>query len=127
MSAREFSQDVSAAKRAATHEPVIITDRGVPSYVLLSIDDFRRLSGQEQSVVEWLTMDDDVDLEVAHLDLYRLESLVGEDPGLIEDYVTAERISFIEWPEVAGPRVERVAATVTIEHAGGDRRRLAIA
>ena len=66
-------------------------------------------------------------LEVAHLDLYRLESLVGEDPGLIEDYVTAERISFIEWPEVAGPRVERVAATVTIEHAGGDRRRLAIA
>jgi len=30
MSAREFNHDVSAAKRAATREPVIITDRGVP-------------------------------------------------------------------------------------------------
>lgn len=69
ISAREFNRDVSAAKRAAAHEPVIITDRGTPAYVLLSIDDFRRLSGQEQGVVEWLSTDDDLDLEVAHLDL----------------------------------------------------------
>lgn len=38
MTSREFNHDVSAAKRAASSEPVIITDRGRPSHVLLSID-----------------------------------------------------------------------------------------
>ena len=69
MSAREFNHDVSAAKRAATREPVIITDRGIPSYVLLSIEEFRRLTGQEHGIVEWLSMDDDIDLEAEPLDL----------------------------------------------------------
>src|SRR3954466_7279234 len=27
-------------------------------------------------------------VEVAHLDLYRLETLAGEDPALLDDYVT---------------------------------------
>jgi len=35
ISAREFNQDVSAAKRAAADGPVIITDGGRPSHVLL--------------------------------------------------------------------------------------------
>jgi tRNA threonylcarbamoyladenosine biosynthesis protein TsaE len=67
------------------------------------------------------------DVEVAHLDLYRLESLAGEDPALLEDYLTAERIGFVEWPAIGEPAIERVAATVRLEHAGGDRRRLEIA
>jgi tRNA threonylcarbamoyladenosine biosynthesis protein TsaE len=66
-------------------------------------------------------------LEVAHLDLYRLQGLGGEDPALLEDYVTPERIAFIEWPEVAGPALERVRAHVRLEHAGGDRRSIEIA
>jgi tRNA threonylcarbamoyladenosine biosynthesis protein TsaE len=61
-------------------------------------------------------------LEVAHLDLYRLARLGDEDPGLLDDYVTPDRIAFVEWPAVALPELERVAAKVTIEHAGGDRR-----
>ena len=44
--AREFNRDVSAAKRAAADGPVIVTDRGRPAYVLLEIDDYRRLTGQ---------------------------------------------------------------------------------
>ena len=32
------------------------------------------------------------DIEVAHLDLYRLGSLAGEDPGVLDDYLTPERI-----------------------------------
>lgn len=43
MTAREFSRDVSAAKREASRGPVVITDRGKPAYVLLSIDEHRRL------------------------------------------------------------------------------------
>jgi len=35
---------------------------------------------------------------ISHLDLYRLESLEGEDPALLDDYLGAERIAFIEWP-----------------------------
>lgn len=65
-------------------------------------------------------------VEVAHLDMYRLESLAGEDPALLDDYLTPDRIAFIEWPGVAEPAIERVAARVTLEHRGGDRRVLTI-
>jgi tRNA threonylcarbamoyladenosine biosynthesis protein TsaE len=65
-------------------------------------------------------------VEVAHLDLYRLGSLAGEDPALLEDYLTPERIGFVEWPAVGEGALERVAARVTLEHAGGDRRRIAV-
>jgi tRNA threonylcarbamoyladenosine biosynthesis protein TsaE len=65
-------------------------------------------------------------VEIAHLDLYRLASLAGEEPGLLDDYLTAERVAFVEWPEVAGPLVERPAARVRLEHLGGDRRRVSV-
>jgi tRNA threonylcarbamoyladenosine biosynthesis protein TsaE len=64
--------------------------------------------------------------EVAHLDLYRLESLDGEDPALLDDYLTPDRIAFVEWPGIAEPAIGHVAARVTIEHAGGDRRAIDI-
>jgi tRNA threonylcarbamoyladenosine biosynthesis protein TsaE len=63
-------------------------------------------------------------VEVAHVDLYRLRSLAGEDPALLDDYLTPERIGFVEWPEIAEPVLERVTARVRIEHLGGDRRRI---
>jgi tRNA threonylcarbamoyladenosine biosynthesis protein TsaE len=71
-------------------------------------------------------------LEVAHLDLYRLEALVGEDPALLADYVTGERIAFVEWPALADPGLERlapgarVAARVRIEHLGEDSRAIEV-
>lgn len=66
-------------------------------------------------------------IEVAHLDLYRLGSLAGEDPSLFEDYLSAERIGFVEWPAVGEAAILEVAARVRLEHAGGERRRIAIA
>lgn len=63
MTAREFNRDVSAAKREANHGPVVITDRGEPAYVLLSIDEYRRLGEKGTSLVERLSMDDDLDIE----------------------------------------------------------------
>lgn len=65
--------------------------------------------------------------DVAHLDLYRLGSLAAEDPALLEDYLTADRVAFLEWPEAAEPTLERVRARVRLEHAGGDRRRITVA
>jgi tRNA threonylcarbamoyladenosine biosynthesis protein TsaE len=64
--------------------------------------------------------------EVAHLDLYRLGTLAGEDPALLEDYLTPDRVGFVEWPGVAEPAVERVAARVLLEHEGGDRRKITV-
>ena len=61
-------------------------------------------------------------VEVAHIDLFRLGSLAGEDPALLDDYLTPERIGFVEWPDAARPVVERPAARVRLEHLGGDRR-----
>ena len=63
---------------------------------------------------------------VSHLDLFRLESLEGEDPGLVDDYLTPDAIAFIEWPDAAGPQLERVALRVRLEHAGADTRVIAI-
>jgi tRNA threonylcarbamoyladenosine biosynthesis protein TsaE len=65
-------------------------------------------------------------LDVAHVDLYRLESLEFEDPALLDDYLTTERVGFVEWPEVAAPELERVVARVRLEHLGGDRRRITV-
>ena len=66
VSSREFNRDVSAAKRAADHGPVVVTDRGEPAYVLLSIAEYRRLTDHDASVfLARLRMDDlgeDVDL-----------------------------------------------------------------
>lgn len=63
ITAREFNRDVSAAKRAASRGPVVITDRGEPAYVLLSIEEYRRLGESGAPLVDRLSMDDDIDVE----------------------------------------------------------------
>ena len=66
---------------------------------------------------------------IAHLDLYRLAGMEGEDPGLLDPFFAPDAIVFIEWPE-QGPGAwppERVAARVTLAHAGGDQRTIEIA
>jgi tRNA threonylcarbamoyladenosine biosynthesis protein TsaE len=67
-------------------------------------------------------MPDGAPIEIAHLDLYRLPTLAGEDPALLDDYLTPERIGFVEWPGDAVDGVARIVARVTIEHLGADRR-----
>ena len=62
-------------------------------------------------------------LPVSHLDLYRLGGLEEEEPALLDDYLDADAIAFVEWPAAAEPgwpaarRVE-----VRLGHAGGDSR-----
>ncbi len=62
-------------------------------------------------------------LPVSHLDLYRLDSLEGEDPALLDDYLSPGAVSFVEWPAVAEPRLcGRHVVAVRLGHAGGDSR-----
>ena len=55
-SSREVNQDLGRAKKAARHGPVIITDRGRPAHVLLSIEEYRRLTASRRNIVEALSM-----------------------------------------------------------------------
>ncbi len=66
---------------------------------------------------------------ISHLDLYRLGDLADEDPALLADELAADRVAFVEWPEVGSPAgldPERVVAQVRLEHRGGDRRRVVV-
>ena len=68
-------------------------------------------------------------LLVAHVDLYRVGSLADEDPDLLADYLGPETVAFVEWPQgeestLAG--LGRIAARVSLEHAGGDRRLIVV-
>jgi prevent-host-death family protein len=65
VSSREFNQDVSHAKRAARIEPVFITDRGKPTHVLMSIENFRHLTGQTENMVDLLAMPDSPEVDSA--------------------------------------------------------------
>jgi tRNA threonylcarbamoyladenosine biosynthesis protein TsaE len=65
-------------------------------------------------------------LPVSHLDLYRLESLEGEDPALLDDYLGPDGVAFVEWPAVGIERLGRPALEIRLEHAGGESRRAEI-
>ncbi len=54
MTSREFNQDASGAKKAASKGPVFITDRGRPAHVLLTIEEYQRLAGGHMSLLEAL-------------------------------------------------------------------------
>jgi len=63
MSSREFNQDTGRAKKAAENGPVFITDRGRPGHVLLSIEEYRRLTSGEGTLADMLAMPNAADVE----------------------------------------------------------------
>ena len=75
ITSREFNQDVSKAKRAASEGPVFITDRGHAAHVLLTIEEYQQITDKGKSIVELLAMPDaaDIDFEVPRIEseLYR--------------------------------------------------------
>jgi hypothetical protein len=52
----ELTQDVGQARQAALQGPVFITDRGRPAHVLLSFQDYQRLTGNRASIADLLAM-----------------------------------------------------------------------
>ncbi|WP_178129174.1 type II toxin-antitoxin system Phd/YefM family antitoxin [Pseudomonas sp. PB120] len=63
ISSRAFNQDTSGAKKATREGPVIITDRGKPAHVLLSIEEYQKLTGMGASIVDLLVMPEAADIE----------------------------------------------------------------
>jgi prevent-host-death family protein len=56
LTSREFNQDTSGAKKVAALGPVFITDRGRPAHVLLSIEEYRRLTGATRRIADLLAL-----------------------------------------------------------------------
>lgn len=75
LSSREFNQDASRAKKAAQSGPVFITDRGRTAHVLLTIEEYQRVTRSQTSIVDLLAMPGvaDIDFEAPRLSgkLYR--------------------------------------------------------
>ena len=63
LSSRDFNQDTAQAKRAAKRGPVFITHRGRPSHVLLTIEEYRKISRKGMSIAEALAMPEADEIE----------------------------------------------------------------
>lgn len=63
VTSREFNQDVSKAKRYSSTGPVFITDRGRTAHVLLTIEDYLKITGKAESIVDLVAMPEAAEIE----------------------------------------------------------------
>jgi prevent-host-death family protein len=72
MSSQEFNRNPTSAKRKADEGPVYVTEHGKPAYVVINIDEYRRLKGEPKAdLVTRLQMDEyhDVELPPVEMDI----------------------------------------------------------
>lgn len=62
-SSREFNQDIGKAKKATRQGPVFITNRGRYTHVLLSFEEYQRITGKQPTIAELLAMPGIEDIE----------------------------------------------------------------
>lgn len=65
------------------------------------------------------------DMPVSHLDLYRFEEMSASEWGDLEEYFD-DAVCFVEWPAAGKGFLPQARAAVTMEHLGGDRRRVSV-
>ena len=67
---RYLNQNVSRAKQATQKGPVFITDRGKLAHVLLSFDEYQRLTKQHHNIVSAIAMSkSDIEFEPPRLSI----------------------------------------------------------
>ena len=64
LSSRQVNPDASKAKKAAKEGPVFITDRGRPAHVLLTFDEYKKITGGRTKIADLLAMPGIEDLEL---------------------------------------------------------------
>ncbi len=69
LSSRQFNQDASKAKKAAKAGPVFITDRGRPAHVLLTFEEYKKITSVRTKIADLLAMPgiEDIKLEIPPL------------------------------------------------------------
>lgn len=65
------------------------------------------------------------DVRVSHLDLYRFHAVSPAEWGDLEPYFD-DAVVFVEWPEAGAGVLPSARVAVSLAHAGGDTRRLAL-
>ena len=65
-------------------------------------------------------------VEVSHLDLFRFSGMSPAEWGDLEPYFEGALV-FVEWPEAGLGVLPPARLAVTLEHAGGDARRIRLA
>ena len=63
MSSQEFNENIGRAKKAAQDGPVLITDVGRPGFVLITMEEYQRLTGAPMTLAEALAQPDVSDFE----------------------------------------------------------------
>lgn len=63
ISSREFNQDIGSAKRKSVLDPVMITDRGKPTHVLLSYTAYQNMLAAQPTVIDLLSLEHEMDFE----------------------------------------------------------------
>jgi prevent-host-death family protein len=56
LTSREYNRNRSLADKALRKGPVIVTDRGRPTKVILSFGEYEQLAGSKKDIVDLLTM-----------------------------------------------------------------------
>jgi prevent-host-death family protein len=66
VTSREFYQGRAKVKKAAEQGPVIVTDRGTPSFVVLKFEEYNRITQPRISVADALYMPgaDEIEFEI---------------------------------------------------------------
>ncbi len=63
---------------------------------------------------------------VHHLDLYRLEAVGEGDALALEEYLTSEAVTLVEWPQAGARRLGRATWVVELDHRTPDTRSLRV-
>lgn len=65
LTSREFNQDTARAKREAASGPVFVTDRGRTTHVLVSAEEYARLTRPVKTMGEMLSSPEVAAIEIA--------------------------------------------------------------
>ncbi|MDK6201984.1 prevent-host-death family protein [Oligella urethralis] len=63
LSSQELDKDIGYAKKASQKGPVFITEHGEPALVLLSIEEYKRLTRPHRNIADYLSMPEVADIE----------------------------------------------------------------
>ncbi|MCF6288276.1 MAG: type II toxin-antitoxin system Phd/YefM family antitoxin [Proteobacteria bacterium] len=58
VTSRELNQDISKVKKVCEAGPVYVTNRGNPTHVMMTFDEYQKLVGNSKNIVELLAMND---------------------------------------------------------------------
>lgn len=86
VSIEELERDASRVRKASERGPVFITEHGRPANVLLTIEEYRKLSGEQEEVVEPVATpgDHEIKFDRSRMTIEEYRQLTGELPNIVD-------------------------------------------